>query len=47
MDYHFNGIIENETIQDVMDIIKYALPIEYTVKHNVITIYGNTEKTKK
>ncbi|UCH14185.1 MAG: FecR family protein [Bacteroidales bacterium] len=45
LDFHFNGTIENETIQDVMEIIKYALPIQYNIKHNVITIYGKDEKT--
>lgn len=44
LDFHFNGAIENETIQDVMEIIKYALPIQYNIKHNVITIYGKDEK---
>ena len=45
LDFHFNGTIENETVQDVMEIIKYTLPIQYTIKHNVITIYGEDEKT--
>jgi ferric-dicitrate binding protein FerR (iron transport regulator) len=44
LDFHFNGTIENETIQDIMEIIKYTLPIQYTIKHNVITIYGEDEK---
>jgi ferric-dicitrate binding protein FerR (iron transport regulator) len=37
-EYHFNGTIENETINDVMEIIKYALPINYTIQHNNIII---------
>jgi ferric-dicitrate binding protein FerR (iron transport regulator) len=36
--YHFNGTISNETIQDVMEIIKYTLPISYSIEHNMITI---------
>jgi len=36
--YHFNGTIENETIQDVLQFIDYTIPIDYTVKHNQITI---------
>jgi len=36
--YHFNGIIENETIQDVMQFINYTIPIDYTIKQNKITI---------
>lgn len=44
LDFHFNGTIENETIQDIMEIIKYTLPIQYNIKHNVITIYGKDDK---
>jgi transmembrane sensor len=43
-DYHFNGTIENETIMDVMEIIKYTLPVQYTIKHKLITIYGEDKK---
>ncbi len=39
--YHFNGTIVNETIQEVMEIIKYTLPINYTIEHNIITIRKN------
>jgi ferric-dicitrate binding protein FerR (iron transport regulator) len=41
--YHFNGTIVNETIQDVMDIIQYILPISYSIEHNVITIQKNVK----
>ncbi|HEY4785858.1 MAG TPA: FecR domain-containing protein [Bacteroidales bacterium] len=36
--YHFNGTIVNETVQDVLEMVKYALPIRYSILHNVITI---------
>ncbi len=39
--YHFNGTIVNETIQDVMEIIRYTLPISYSIEHNIITIQKN------
>ena len=39
--YHFNGAIENETINDVFNIISYTLPIKYTIQHNVITVSKN------
>ncbi len=39
--YHFNGAIENETINDVFNIISYTLPIKYTIKHNIITVSKN------
>lgn len=36
--YHFNGTIENETINDVMELICFTLPVHYTIQHNTITI---------
>lgn len=36
--YHFNGAIENETINDVFHIISYTLPIKYSIQHNIITV---------
>jgi len=39
MDYHFNGIIENETFEEVLEIIKYTIPIEYEIKQGKITIH--------
>jgi transmembrane sensor len=36
--FHFNGTIQNESITDVMNIIKYTLPINYTLAHNQIVI---------
>jgi ferric-dicitrate binding protein FerR (iron transport regulator) len=46
LDYHFNGTIENESILDVMEIITYTLPVQYTIKHKVITIYAQDKKLK-
>lgn len=36
--YHFNGTFEKETIHDVLNIIHFALPIKYSVKHDQISI---------
>ena len=36
--FHFNGTIENETIQEVLQFINYTIPIKYSIKHNLITI---------
>lgn len=36
--YHFNGSINNETVEDVMKLIKYTLNIDYSIQHNTITI---------
>jgi transmembrane sensor len=40
--YHFNGAIENETINDVFKYISYTLPIKYTIQHNVVTVSKDT-----
>ena len=39
--FHFNGTIENETINDVMEIIAYTLPIQFKIQHNVVSIFSN------
>lgn len=36
--YHFNGTFEKETIHDVLNIIHFTLPIEYTVNHDQVFI---------
>jgi ferric-dicitrate binding protein FerR (iron transport regulator) len=36
--YHFNGTFEKETIHDVLNIIHFTLPINYTVNHDQIFI---------
>ncbi len=36
--YHFNGTFEKETIHDVLNIIHFTLPINYTVNHDQVFI---------
>lgn len=36
--YHFNGTFEKETVQDVLNIIHYTIPIKYIVEHGLVTI---------
>ena len=38
LNYHFNGTIENETVTQVMKVIRFALPIQFEIEQNVITI---------
>lgn len=38
LNYHFNGTIENETVTQVMKVIQFALPIQFEIEQNVITI---------
>ncbi len=36
--YHYDGVIENETINEVMEIIKPTMNFNYTINHNKIVI---------
>lgn len=45
--YHFNGTFEKETIQDVLKIIHFALPIQYTVIHDQISIRLDKTTSKR
>ena len=38
LNYHFIGIIENETVTQVMKVIQFTLPIQFEIEQNVITI---------
>ena len=31
LDYHYDGIIKNETILEVLNILKHTLPIDYKI----------------
>lgn len=37
--YHYTGILQKETINDVMKILGYTMPIKYCIDHNVINIW--------
>lgn len=47
--YRFSGTIENETIEEVFDIMKYTIPISYTIDKGKVTwtIDRNLEKVYK
>ncbi|MCK9413811.1 MAG: DUF4974 domain-containing protein [Prolixibacteraceae bacterium] len=38
LEYHYDGIIKNETILEVLDILKHTLPIEYKIVGQNIVI---------
>ncbi|MCK9640962.1 MAG: DUF4974 domain-containing protein [Prolixibacteraceae bacterium] len=38
LDYHYDGIIKNETILEVLEILKHTLPIEYKIVGQNIVI---------
>jgi len=38
--YHYTGILQKETINDVIEIIRLTMPFQYEVNHSVIDIWG-------
>lgn len=38
LDYHYDGILKNETIMEVLEILKHTLPIEYKIVGQNIVI---------
>jgi transmembrane sensor len=45
--YHFSGTIENESIEQVLTILRFALPLKYTINKNQIDLLPDSElKTK-
>jgi ferric-dicitrate binding protein FerR (iron transport regulator) len=45
--FHYTGIIENETINDVINILQLTMPIRYESKHSVIDIWSVQYNEKK
>ena len=44
LDLHFDGTIKNETIIEIMDILKKTLPINYKIVGQKIEITDNKSK---
>lgn len=43
--YHYTGILQKETINDVIEIIRLTMPFQYEVNHSVIDIWAvNSQK---
>jgi ferric-dicitrate binding protein FerR (iron transport regulator) len=38
MDYHYDGTFKNETILEVLEILKHTLPVEYKIEGQNIVI---------
>ena len=38
LDYHYDGTIKNETIMEVLEILKQTLPIQYRIDGQKIVI---------
>ncbi len=45
-DYKFSGTIRRETIEQVMEILKYAAPISYKIDKSNITIHLDSKREK-
>jgi ferric-dicitrate binding protein FerR (iron transport regulator) len=45
MDYHYDGTFKNETILEVLDILKQTLPIEYRIEGQNIVIQKKRRNT--
>jgi ferric-dicitrate binding protein FerR (iron transport regulator) len=41
--YRFSGTLEDETLTQVLDVIKYSAPIEYTLEGKEVKIAENTQ----
>ncbi len=38
LDYHYDGIIKNETILEVLDLLKETLPVQYKIDGQKVII---------
>lgn len=45
--YHFSGTIQNESIEQVLAILSYTLPLKYDINRNVIKLNVDLELQKK
>lgn len=44
LDYHYDGTFKNESILEIMELLKITLPIDYRIIDQKIEIYNETEK---
>lgn len=44
--YKFTGTLEDETLQQVLDVIKLSAPFDYKIKGNEVTLAVNTERIR-
>jgi ferric-dicitrate binding protein FerR (iron transport regulator) len=42
--YHYTGILQKETINDVIEILRLTMPFSYDINHNVIDLWSADEK---
>jgi ferric-dicitrate binding protein FerR (iron transport regulator) len=45
--FRFSGTLDDETLQQVLDVIKLSAPIDYSVEGKSVTIKENTESRKR
>ncbi|HEX3006481.1 MAG TPA: FecR domain-containing protein [Bacteroidales bacterium] len=44
--FHFSGILENETIEQIMNIMRHTIPIKYKIEKGIINIEQDNELLK-
>jgi transmembrane sensor len=42
--YHYTGILQKETINDVIEILRLTMPFNYEINHNVIDLWSEKDK---
>jgi ferric-dicitrate binding protein FerR (iron transport regulator) len=45
--FHFSGILENETIEQIMNIMRHTIPIKYKIEKGIISIEQDNELLQK
>ena len=45
--FSFTGTLENETLTQVLDVIKLSAPLEYTLEGKTVMIFENKQMTEK
>jgi len=45
--HRFSGVLLDETLQQVMDVIKLTAPVDYLIDRKTVLLYTKNEKTEK
>ena len=45
--YHYTGVLQKETINDVIEILRLTMPFRYEINHSVIDLWSENDKCPK
>lgn len=45
--HHFSGVLLDETLQQVIDVIKLTAPVDYIIDRKTVLLFSNSEKAGK